>query len=68
MSHTCTTCKYEPSWNEIGADGDGWPQLEGMCRAPRAACDSRRTVILDTEWMWPDLMGDCQMWRPKDER
>jgi hypothetical protein len=67
MSKSCTTCKYEPVWNEIGRDGDDWPQLEGMCRAPRAACDARRLIQLDTEWMEPDWSGVCQMWTPKNE-
>lgn len=66
MSHTCTTCKYEPVWHEIGVDCHGWPQLEGECRAPRAACDQREKIRLDTEYMSTHL-PNCQMWRQKNE-
>ncbi len=70
MSKSCVSCKYEPVWNEVGTDGDGWPQLEGMCRALRAACDTRHKIVLDTEYMIPECgmrILDCKLWEPKNE-
>jgi len=67
MSKTCVTCKFEPAWEEVGRDSGDYPQLEGVCRAPKAVCDDRRTITMDTEYMMPDWgrSHECQMWEPK---
>jgi hypothetical protein len=69
MGKTCTNCKFEPAWKEIGRDSGDYPQLEGECRAPRAACDVRHKLRMDTEYMslnW-DRQSECQMWQSKGD-
>lgn len=62
----CLTCKYEPKWVEIGQDGDGNMQCEGMCRAPKPMCDKRFMLMLDTEYMTVNIKKKCAAWMKRD--